>query len=170
MQSFNKAKARAEEALNHFEELENEDFLTYKQKDSAPEWVRDMCYEAHGSGDYLPDNYIYRWIVDALEIIRECTTEDEAEERIHELEPFPYHKNLTLWLDSNILMLTNIDPILGHLLVNRYIRRIQYLEDAAREGAIENILSFAQYLEIQEVAFTVLNFLREAEEEEAEED
>jgi len=151
MQSLNKAKARAEEALNHFEELENEDFLTYKQKDSAPEWVRDMCYEAHGSGDYLPDNYIYRWIVDALEIIRECTTEDEAEERIHELEPFPYHKNLTLWLDSNIL-------------------RIQYLEDAAREGAIENILYFAQYLEIQEVAFTVLNFLREAEEEEAEED
>jgi len=38
MQSFNKAKARAEEALNHFEELENEDFLTYKQKDSAPDW------------------------------------------------------------------------------------------------------------------------------------
>ena len=144
MKQFSEVRELAEEALGYFETLKNnpEDMLTYRKKDDAPEWVNNMVYEAHNSGEYLPDDYRFRWLVDTLEAIAETDNEDDATERINEIEPFAYYKDLTHWLDSNIL-------------------RVHYLDDVVETyGAVKNVLAYAMKIEIEEVGFTVLGYLQ----------
>ena len=42
----------------------------------APEWIGELCNTAHG--DMLPDDYRYRFIVQALDALEEAEDVDEA--------------------------------------------------------------------------------------------
>jgi len=63
----------AREALGYFvlkERTDGEAF--WAVKDDSPPWVRDLCYRAHDNGEILPDDWRYRFIVEALETLSEC--------------------------------------------------------------------------------------------------
>ncbi len=75
-------------------------------KDGHAEWMKQVCFEAHDSptvGTIMPDDYRYEMINECLDIIAECTNEDELEEaRWNRLEAPSYNYELFEWLSSNI--------------------------------------------------------------------
>lgn len=64
-------------------------------KDSAKDWMRNVCHKAHG--DTLPDDYTYLFIQDALEAIVEADNLDEADTY---LAADTYTNKLLTWLSS----------------------------------------------------------------------
>lgn len=133
----------AKEALTCYEWKPERKTYISKDNDLWREWVRDMTFEAHG--DLLPDDYIYNWIAEVLDLFAYsgCETEEQAENNIYEvLEADIYTASLTAWLASNI-------------------NRVYYLDEAISEGAKDGfqLLAMAQLQEKQEVARIVLNHL-----------
>ena len=63
--------------------------------ENTPEWVRDLCHDAHG--DMMPDDVRYGMIPDALSALEEYGDEDEARDSI---EAPIYTSKLTDWLGS----------------------------------------------------------------------
>ena len=62
----------------------------------APEWIGELCNTAHG--DMLPDDYRYRFIVQALDALEEAEDVDEAGQ---DWEFEPYLARLADWLGSH---------------------------------------------------------------------
>jgi hypothetical protein len=65
----------------------------WKTTDDAPEWVKEMCREAHG--EMMPDDWRYAFIVEALDALAESEDPDEAS-----VESDIYTHELTGWLHS----------------------------------------------------------------------
>lgn len=78
-------------------------FLTLR--DGHPEWMKQVCFEAHDSptvGTIMPDDYRYEMINECLDIIAECTNEDELEDAKWDRLPAPdYTHDLLQWLASH---------------------------------------------------------------------
>jgi hypothetical protein len=62
-------------------------------KDDAPDWMRDVVHAGHG--DYLPNDYSYEYVVNALTTLHDGDMEGES------LEPDCYLSDLTSWLASH---------------------------------------------------------------------
>jgi hypothetical protein len=118
----------------------------YCLKDKAPKWMTGVCCAAHENGAILPDDYRYQFIVDALEIIAEGGTSDEAQEGFDNWESDIYTNSLTAWLHSRC-------------------DRVEYLTQAIGDGSKDGCgaLSYAQCLEFQETAQAVLSALEALE-------
>lgn len=119
----------------------NKDGFIWINKDHENSEVTELCHTAHG--ETLPDDFIYSVIVDALDIFGECETEEQAQERIYEIEPDVYTSDLTAWLNSSN-------------------NRVYYLTQALEELEIKDgfqALAAAQQLEKQEIATAVLNYI-----------
>ena len=129
----------AQEMLDNFEYKTRTDGSKYSvQKSPSKEWITNICCEAHG--DRLPSDDVYEVIVDVLEGLTECDNENDAEDRINEIESDIYTHDLTGWLHSNN-------------------NNVYYLTQALDELNIKDgflALSTAQYLWKQEIAHTVL--------------
>ena len=82
----------AERALKHFT-LNDKGFQQVHP--DAPEWVDDMCREAHGG--MLPDNWKFEFVVDALRLL----VDSEDWESI-DVEEDCYTHDLLQWLASNL--------------------------------------------------------------------
>lgn len=147
----------AEEARNHFETRTRDNGESfYCAKDDAPEWLEELVQDAHGS--MFPDDYRYRFIVEALDAIADNVATDEARDS---LEADIYTGSVLAWLAS-------------------HLGRTGYVEEAAAEYGIGNAREFrlvetiqnGQLAEIHEVFDSVLSSLesRAEEEEEEEED
>jgi hypothetical protein len=76
-------------------------------KVGAPEWMTEFVQDAHG--DFLPDDYRYEFIEDALLAI---VGHDDLDEARDSLEPDIYTGKLTAWLASNLARGTYIDEVL----------------------------------------------------------
>ena len=135
----------AKEALEWFttDTRDNgEEFV--KTKEGRPDWLENLIFTAHG--DMMPDDYRYKFILDALEII--ANSDQEAELDYPEIEADIYTRDLTAWLHSRN-------------------DRICYLTEALEEYEIKDgfwALQEAQLREREEVYFSVLNSLRELRE------
>lgn len=74
-------------------------------KDGHPEWMKQVCFEAHDSptvGTIMPDDYRYKMIRECLDIIAECTNEDELEDaKWDRLSAPDYTHDLLHWLASH---------------------------------------------------------------------
>jgi len=128
----------AQDALKCFEYQEERKIWVSKHDNPLwEEWVKDMVFNAHD--DMGPDDYKYKFIVDALETLSECETEEQADERRCEIEADIYTADLTAWLASNI-------------------NRVYYLEEAIKNGATDgfSLLAMAQVQEKEEVFYSVL--------------
>lgn len=97
---------KASEALSHFTKGERsiegtekwvEPILIDIRKPSAPEWVTDLCHKAHNSGETLPCDWRYRFIVECLDIISEHEDMDDARDAI---EPPIYYHHMLAWFSS----------------------------------------------------------------------
>lgn len=112
----------------------------WHRKDNTPDWVQDMCHEAHGN--MFPDDHKYLFIVDALDIISE--SEDYTLES-PEIQADVYHSDLLTWLSS-------------------HNERTCYVDDAREnfgmspDGIMAEI-AWGQQAEKEEVYQTVLAFL-----------
>lgn len=74
-------------------------------RDGHPEWMKQVCFEAHDSptvGTIMPDDYRYEMVNECLDIIAECSNEDDLEEaRWNRLEAPCYTHDLLQWLSSH---------------------------------------------------------------------
>lgn len=74
-------------------------------RDGHAEWMKQVCFEAHDSptvGTIMPDDYRYEMIKECLDIIAECTDDDELEEaRWNWLCAPDYTHDLLQWLASH---------------------------------------------------------------------
>lgn len=115
--------------------------------DDAPEWAGDFVREAHGT-DILPDDYRYRWIVDALDTLWEAQrlgnlddVDDIATEWADQTDVYTH--DLLTWLSSNLSRVGYVD---------------QAQEDGLLEGDADLIsrISVGQYLERLEIFHNVV--------------
>lgn len=128
---FSKLAQLAGKCAFHFDHLKRDDDKTIIiLKDTAPKWLRDLVYEIHG--DFMPDDYKYRWIYEALSDLMDCSSNDtEGDEIISEYIPqwcegFIYNSERTAWLASNL-------------------RRADYIDDAISEGLYDFKSDFSTF-------------------------
>ena len=112
-------------------------------KDHNNAEITELCHTAHSWN--LPDDFIYSRIVEALDCLveREPENEDNARERLEELEADIYTSDLTAWLNSSN-------------------NRVYYLTEALKEFGYKdgfNALMAAQKLEIDEISNAVLDYI-----------
>ncbi len=120
-------------------------------KDGYPEWMKQVCFEAHDSptvGTIMPDDYRYEMINECLDIIADCTNEDDLEEaRWNRLEAPSYNHELFKWLSSYIGRVEFCDAYadeMGHRsdlisqIIDGYIYELREVFDLVI-GALNNI-------------------------------
>lgn len=120
---------------------EGEAFYTFKSR--YPTWLYDMSFAVHDDGKWLPDDYKYEYMVDALDSLSEGMHPDEPE-----LQPDVYTSDLIKWLASHNF-------------------RTVYVDDAVEEmgwdkkRGIEGAIADGQWREKEEVFRIVVNALEE---------
>ncbi len=127
------------------ERSEGEEY--FRLSDDAPEELESLVQEAHG--DFLPDDWRYRLIWEALISLEEAEPEDEPLEDLYQwIEADTYTSDLLKWFGSNS-------------------RRIAYVDEARDHFGCENFESVideirvGQEREKHKVFFEVLNGLRD---------
>jgi len=131
----------AQEVRKYFEDHPHKE-NTFRMKDEAPQWVRDMVFEAHE--DFAPDDYKYNYVVEALDALASGDMEGET------LEPEVYNYQLLNWLGSNM-------------------KRIGYVDEAREDcGPSEGIMQDIMMGQRKE-KLEVFNIVRSCLEERAEE-
>ena len=136
---------KASEALSWFETVrrdENDPESAFtRTKDGTPEWVTELVHDAHG--DFLPDDWRYDKIRDALEFIAESNDPEDSAEFADQAVDV-YTNDRLAWLSSNL-------------------RRASYVDDARENlGATNSIIDdigLGQYQEAGEIYGSVLNSL-----------
>ena len=138
----------AERARGHFEHAKRADGDDYwRKRDGAPDWLDDLCHEAHryGAGDWdvmLPNDERYEMIISALDAL---SKHDDTDAAIDSLEPDIYTHGLHAWLASSNL-------------------RSSYVEDARSEGLcggtnVDTDIAMGQLMEMREVFSSVRDSL-----------
>jgi hypothetical protein len=108
-----------------------------KQKDDAPDWVNDVCREAHG--DLLPDDYRYAFIQDALEAIVNSDDLDDIE-----IDADTYTSDLIDWLGSRNSRYSYVDDA---------------IENFGKSDTIIDDIRSGQLVEKREVLDAIINEL-----------
>lgn len=113
-------------------------------REGSPEWVRDLCFAAHG--DMPPDDWRYECIQSALECIAESTGPDDEQHGWADDYVDVNNGQLTIWLGS-------------------HGSRPDYCDEAMEEYGepvskpIMEIIQLGQYTEACEVYGLVLDYL-----------
>lgn len=121
------------------------------RKDDAPEWVEDLCREAHG--DAFPDDFIYRIIWDAVCAIADNDGDEDAA-RDSVSEPDIYNSDLLAWVSGDL-------------------HRAQYADDAIKEFGADTLFAALQYGQSEqrgEIFDAVWSFLEEKADDDDESD
>lgn len=138
----------AKEALKHYQQSTanrgGRSVTIWSHKKDAPEWIVDMTREAHG--DMLPDDWKFKFVVEALDTISEAQ-EGTEEDALHEWEPDVYSYTLLQWVSSNLERMEYVNEV-----VQEYGWSDLGLAGALMEGQKE---------EFEEVGYIVLEKLRE---------
>jgi len=109
-------------------------------RDGTPSWIREMIYEAHSG--MLPDDYKYRFVSDAVDIIADVGLGEPY------IEADVYTSDLLKWVGSSLT-------------------RTGYCDDAIQEYGMDSktafttTLAMGQELEKREVYDMVLNYLKD---------
>lgn len=117
-------------------------------KDGKPEWMQEMCHEAHGG--MLPDDWKYQFVLEAVVALSEADDPDDVQ-----LEADVYNHELLQWLAS-------------------HLERAGYVDEAVQSYGIESkgfdlmqVIALGQLHEKEEVLGIVRSYLeRRAEESE----
>ena len=134
---------KAAQIRSTFVEKIRTDGTKYWSTESEEAEIKELCHAAHD--DMMPDDWKYRFIVDALNLVAEADDVDDVT-----IEPDIYTADLTAWLAS-------------------HNGRVYYLTQALEEyGETDGFraLACAQAFEREEVYFSVLSSIRAMVEEE----
>lgn len=145
----------ASEAYAWFETRTREDGETFDTlKDGAPEWLRDLVYDAHG--DFLPEDWRYTCIRAAVEWIADENDPDESGEFV-DSQVDVYTGARFAWLASNLTRQGYVDDAAD-----------EFGPDTVYADGVSGAIGWGQYMEAQEVYSSVVSAL-EAELEAREE-
>jgi hypothetical protein len=98
----------------------------WKLKDGSPEWMKDVCFQAHkdgspgimgepGQGAMMPDDYRYEFIFEAVSSIEEADEDADLDEVRDEIEADIYTYDLTKWLNSRADRIGYVDEAVSEL-------------------------------------------------------
>lgn len=93
-------KAKATEMsgwLEYRTRPDDEKFITCKA--GAPDWVKDIVFDAHDN--MLVNDYSYEYVNDALEVIMETDSQEDAQECMENRTEI-YNSEMIKWLASNL--------------------------------------------------------------------
>lgn len=145
----------ARRATGYTETGPREDGERYvRTKNGAPEWVRDLVYEAHG-GDFLPDDWRYATIRAALEWIAEGNDDTYPGPFADDMVDV-YTGERFAWLASNLSRAGYVDEAVS-----------DYGEGRWPEGGIVEAVGLGQYAEASEIFDLVMQQLEARIAEEA---
>lgn len=147
MTDYNADKVRelAARYVDQFEPLERtEHFSTYKRKDDVERELQELCYAAHG--DMMPDDYKYNFIVDALSLIADSST-DELQDLDGKIESDVYNSDLLKWLSSNLTRASYVDNY------------VEAFGIESKDFEFYKVVGGGQWLEKSEVFCSVLSSL-----------
>ncbi len=154
---FRTLREAASESRRHFELRERAEGSRYwaVSAKTVPEfasWLKDLAFAAHDSGEWLPDDTRYEYMVEALDILEDVEDDDSAEDEYSERldsDVDVYTSELTTWLGSHGKRLAYLDEVLDPNSV------------WAKPETGSELLHHAQYLERYEVFEAVRAFLAE---------
>lgn len=121
--------------------------------DDAPDWVYDLVREAHGT--MFPDDWRYSATRQACSHVSECEGDTDPDDLPHEIADAltdVYTMRLTAWMASHIDRVAYVDQAREESLV-------------AADAPVFNLLQAAQYVELFEIASSVVASLVERLEE-----
>jgi hypothetical protein len=127
-----------------------EDARYVRTKDDAPEWVKAIVYEAHG--DFLPDDWRYNVIQDALLWIADSDDPEDSAGEFADSAVDVYTGARLAWLASNLTRPAYVDEA-----------RAEFGADA--DSGITELIGLGQYMEASEVYGLVLHALETVAEE-----
>lgn len=140
------------------EELASEcDGYLYRDKErdvvlpaaDAPQWFTDLCLDAHG--DFMPDDWKYEFIQDALRHIADGQTDE-----LPDLDAiYPYTADRLRWIGSNL---------------NRPSYCDEAMEECGKPADTLTLIAWGMQKELEEVHSRVLEFLNGIWEDQDEED
>lgn len=139
-------------------------------KEGAPDELKDLVWKAHDNGEFLPDDYRYDWIQDALGSIADSDADDADEldnydlnRAREELEPDAYCDELAKWFFSNINRARYVDEAVNEL-------------EWSKEGGVYAAIGWGQlrekeetYSQVHEALSEIWNDIKEDEDEEIDE-
>jgi hypothetical protein len=136
---------KAHEAYEWFETATRGDGSSYvRTKDGRPEWVQDLVFTAHG--EFMPDDWRYRKIVEALEFIADNEAPEDTSYEFADGAVDVYTSLRLAWLASNL-------------------NRASYCDEAIENGMVDakagvsEIIGAGQYEEAGEIFGLVLSEL-----------
>ncbi len=129
---------KADEFLSYFRKIARTDGEEiYVIQEGSPQELKELTRGAHG--DFLPDDFRYKTIHDALCAFADCHIDDELDEI--RVEADIYNHDLLKWLSSNL-------------------KRISYCDGAKAEFGLEDadlmtLITYGQQMEKDEIVALV---------------
>lgn len=138
----------ATEAESYFESRKRGEETIIVTKDDAPDWVTDLCHDAHG--DMMPDDWRYDAIHSAVSLIAESGADDESdlEDRDHEFADGQvdiYTSDRLRWLASNLDRTAYVDEARS--------------EFGGEDSDVTEQIGMGQYMEASEIWGSVVRSL-----------
>lgn len=138
----------AQEVLKQFQTKTRDEGQSFVSlKDDHPEWMQDLCREAHG--DMLPDDNRYEMIQEALQAIADSDEDADLSDVMHEIEADFRNADLLAWVSSSL-------------------SRAGYVNEAVEQGYADvsnfdlfRTLQAGQIMEKNEVFASIQNSLEE---------
>jgi hypothetical protein len=122
----------------------------YTLEDRYPTWVYEMVKAVHDDGEWLPDDYKYEYIVDALDLLSEGVDPDDPQ-----LEADVYTSDLLKWFSSSGRRLDLVDEAMQEA----------FGWEIDEKRGIEGMISAGQWYEKDQVFRRVVDSLQKRLEE-----
>jgi hypothetical protein len=115
-------------------------------KKDRPDWVINLVCEAHDKGSVLPDDFIYEYVVDALDYLSDADNDPDD----YDPESDIYNGDLLKWLASSLARADYVDVV----------RR-----ESGDDYDLMQLIGLGQAQEKRDVYEAVLTWLQEHEDE-----
>lgn len=131
--------------VNSFQIKTRDDGTTfYCVKDDEPEYISDLCYDVHGG--MLPDDYIYQFLVEALEYIDDNIddlTDDLDDIDVYDAcDPDYMNSDLLRWVSSNLLRMNYCDEVLKEYQLDQLAHVLMQAQQNERVEVLQDTINW----------------------------
>lgn len=133
--------------VNSFQIKTRDDGTTfYCAKDDVPEYVSDLCYDVHGG--MLPDDYIYQFLVEALEYIDDNL--DPLADSLDDIDvydacdPDCMNSDLLRWVSSNLTRMYYCDEVLKEYQLDQLAHVLMQAQQNERVEVMQDVIKWIE--------------------------
>lgn len=159
MQTYQSLASKAYKYLVTGDRTQTQEEYLYTA-DEAPEWVKELVKNAHTIDDCLPNDYIYRFVSDALALIADAPDELNSEDSVRDYlcdnvvnDVDVYNNELLKWIGNNLGFSEYVEETMNEY---RDVKNLGFFV----------LLQRAQQLHREAIAQNVLNSLAKQKESE----